>query len=296
MSTIITIDGADKIKDSRSDINANFAALNTDLIAAEADIVALEAFSSRIPTAGEKAALAGTGGTPSDTNRYVLQNSTLLGASSLTAGETLNGATTPVPVWQNKTDNELYACDANDNTRYAFIGFATSNSTNGNLINFQGSGIVSGFTGLQEGEKYYVQDAVGTIGTAIGTQEILVGVAISETQLLIQKGNRYAGGTASFADIGNDGSTSDTIVTCGFRPSIIDVLVYTDDSDLSDGIGPTARLVWVNGVSSLGNPGVIHTPSVINVTDAGFTVRVTQVGSNTAPRTSWVTYSAIGEL
>lgn len=296
MSTIITINGSDKIKDSRSVINTNFANLNADLVAAEADIIALEASASRIPSTGEKAALAGTGGTPSDTNRYVLQNSPLVGATTLTAGETLNGATTPVPVWQNKTDNELYACDANDNARYAFIGFVTSNSTNGNPINFQGSGVVSGFTGLAEGEKYYVQDTVGTIGLTPGTVEILVGVAISETQLLIQKGNRYAGGTTSFGDIGNDGSTSDTVVTCGFRPSLIDVLVYTDDSDASDGTGPTARLVWVNGVSSLGNPGVTHTPSIINVTDSGFTVRVTQVGANTAARTSWVTYSAIGEL
>lgn len=81
------------------------------------------------------------------------------------AGETLNGATLPVPVYQNKTDNELYACDANDNTKYKFIGFATSNSTDGNPIVLQTSGIVSGFTSLDEGEKYYVQDSVGTIGT-----------------------------------------------------------------------------------------------------------------------------------
>ncbi len=103
------------------------------------------------------------------------------------AGETIAGATLPVPVYQNTTDNEFYACDANDTAKLNFVGFAISNSTDGNAIDLQMSGIVKGFTGLDEGEKYYVQDAVGTIGKTPGTAKILVGEAISTTELLIIK-------------------------------------------------------------------------------------------------------------
>lgn len=112
-------------------------------------------------------------------NRYPVEN--------MMAGEAINGATLPVPVYQNITDNELYACDGNDTTKLAFIGFAVSNSTDGNPIGFQGNGIVSGFSGLDEGQLYYVQDAVGTIGTSIGTYPILVGRAITATEILILK-------------------------------------------------------------------------------------------------------------
>lgn len=108
-------------------------------------------------------------------------------AGSYDAGETINGETLPVPCYQNTSDNEFYKCDANVSTKLEFTGFAISNSTNGNPIDLQFNGIVRGFTGLQEGRKYYVQDTAGTIGTAKGTYEILVGIAVSTTELLILK-------------------------------------------------------------------------------------------------------------
>jgi hypothetical protein len=108
----------------------------------------------------------------------------------LNAGEAINGATLPVAVYQDPSDNELYACDGNDTTKLLFIGFATSNSTDGNPIDFQGHGIVAGFSGLTEGVKYYVQDDK-TIGVSMGTYGILVGIAISETELLILKENIF---------------------------------------------------------------------------------------------------------
>lgn len=132
------------------------------------------------------------------------------------AGATINGATLPVPVYQNKTDNEVYACDANDLAALKFLGFAISNGTNGAAIKVQTHGVVSGFTGLAEGEKYYVQDTAGTIGTTPGTYEVMVGIAISETQLLIVRGRRYACGTVT----GSTG-TPDHTITVGFRPSRI---------------------------------------------------------------------------
>ena len=224
------------------------------------------------------------------------------------AGETLNGATLPVPVYQNKTDNELYACDANDNTKYKFIGFVTSNSTNGNPINFQASGVVGGFSALDEGEKYYVQDTAGTIGTSPGTQEILVGVAISTTELLIQKGRRVASGSASFS------STTTSAITLGFRPSRVTVYavggenawlsfsnggwtatggnlcVYQfaalDSSGLTQGSDTNA---WRTGK----NAGNSHVGTVTSITDTGFTLSNTKSSSPAAVELFWV---AEGEL
>lgn len=164
----------------------------------------------------------------------------------LNAGETINGATLPVPVYQNKTDNELYACDANDNTKYKFIGFAVSNSTDGNPIAFQSHGVVNGFSGLAEGEKYYVQDTAGTIGTTPGTQHILVGVAISTTALLIQKGIHRAAGVYTTAH----SSDATATLTVGFRPAKVTLHVYilATGGDLNIG-----TLVFVNGLNYAAN-------------------------------------------
>ena len=107
---------------------------------------------------------------------------------SINAGETINGGTLPVAIYIDTSDNEAYACDGNDLTKLEFVGFVISNSTDGNPIDLQCNGIVRGFSGLAEGEKYYVQDDK-TIGTSKGTYEILVGIAISATELLIMKNN-----------------------------------------------------------------------------------------------------------
>lgn len=111
---------------------------------------------------------------------------------SMTAGETINGATLPVPVYFDNSDDEFYACDANVQTKLHFIGFATSNGTDGAAMNVQFDGIVAGFSGLTVGAPYYVQDAVGTIGTTVGTYEVYVGVAVSATELYIDLGTKSA--------------------------------------------------------------------------------------------------------
>lgn len=214
--------------------------------------------------------------------------------AGMIAGETINGLTLPVPVYQSKSDNELYACDANDNNRYKFIGFATSNGTDGNPIRFQGSGIVSGFTGLAEGEKYYVQDAVGTIGTSPGTQEILVGVAISEKQLLIQKSRLFASGDFSGTLV-----SGSQVITTGFRPSNIKLHVLgidTGNSTLSfsnaygDWSNQVMSGVSIHGIDSSGGVtnGFVRvyrdasqhlTFTITSVTDTGFTITWTLAGN-----------------
>lgn len=212
----------------------------------------------------------------------------------MNCGETLAGATTPVPVYQNKTDNELYTCAANDTAKLKFIGFVTSDGTDGNRADFQGSGVVSGFSNLAEGEKYYVQDAAGTIGTTPGTHEVLVGIAISETELLIQKGTLRANGTANF------GTASQNIdITTGFRPKVIR-LFATNGAGNGDVIS-VAHGIWTNGnlvgssaatnISAITGGTFVRvyessnlgdnymTLTIANVTDTGFRIVVTETGA-----------------
>jgi len=255
-------------------------------------------------TTDEKAALVGDGGTPSATNPYKVKSKTV------TAGATINGATLPVPVYQNTTDNEFYACDANDTAAMKYLGFAITNGVNAGDFNVQFSGIVSGFTGLAEGEEYYVQDAVGTIGTTIGTNEILVGVAISETELLIQKGQRRAAGTFSIGTV-----TTDVTLTTGFRPSVIRftaqnvVAASTPDSMRLECVyanGALSALASiVNGTSSqvsestrlydVNNwPDYYMTFSVQSITDTSFIIRYTETG--TYDQGGVVIWEAEGEI
>ncbi|MDF1498511.1 MAG: hypothetical protein P1P85_04135 [Patescibacteria group bacterium] len=119
-------------------------------------------------------------------------------AGSYNAGETINGATLPVAVFVKASDGEIYACDADDSTKLDFIGFAITNSTDANPITVQTDGIVNGFTGLTVGSSYYVQNNK-TIGTSKGTATILVGRAISSTELIILKEEKpkYMSGTTS---------------------------------------------------------------------------------------------------
>lgn len=235
-----------------------------------------------------------------------------IGTKELNAGETITGATTPVPVYQNKTDNELYACDANDNTKYKFIGFVTSNGTDGNAVTFQGAGVVSGFSGLQEGEKYYVQDTAGTIGTSPGTMEILVGVAVSTTTLLIQKAPLRATGTLSLNATGNN------VITLGFRPSAVRVTaMYGDTNSFKQSVGgwtvaggnrsasatcdpttspndfgvATSSSLAIGVIDMDGNNNIL-TGSVTSITDNGFTINIAAANGSTVA----LYWEAEGEL
>jgi len=227
------------------------------------------------------------------------------------AGETINGATLPVPVYQNKTDNEVYACDGNDLAALKFIAFATSNSTDGNPITVQFSGVVGGFSALDEGQKYYLQDTAGTIGTTPGTYEVLVGVAISTTELFIHKGKRYRNGTQTYTT----GTT--TTITCGFRVSRVNVHgIFPEETTAvmshggwdvfggnqciyagSDGGSPTA----VGGVVSNYAAYLVRDTSperagrvlINNITDTSFDIVASYADSNV---TFYIFWEAEGEL
>lgn len=248
-----------------------------------------------MPSASQYAALAGTTGTPSASNPFMTSTDNRAGLQkSMTAGETINGATLPVPVYQNRSDNEVYACDGNDSARTDFLGFATSNSTDGNAIYVQTSGVVSGFSGLAEGEKYYIQDAIGTIGVTPGTYPVLVGVAISTTELLIQKGTRRAAGTLSIG-----ATVSDQVITTAFKPSVIRIFARNAETtpafstvDIINLYGTSNIInnafVGVGGSITSSNNGRLYdnissndyvTIGISSITDTGFTITLAETGT-----------------
>ncbi len=146
---------------------------------------------------------------------------------TMTAGATISGATLPVPVYQNAADSEMYACDGNDTSAVNFVGFAITDGTDGNNIDIQFEGVVSGFSGLTVGARYYVQDTVGTIGITQGTQSILVGKAVSATEILITKHPlNSAGVVADLSSTATGSSNNDVTVTTGFKPSKIILHYY----------------------------------------------------------------------
>lgn len=333
MSTIVTIASGDQISNSRTDINSNFANLNTDKVEtsvldtdtalaanSDAKVATQKAVKTYIDTSGGQNASTTVRGIVEEATQAEVDAGTAAGATgarlfmnpstqpkgvtkSVTAGATINGATLPVPVYQNKTDNEFYACDANDTAAMKFLGFAVSNGTDGAALVVKFTGIVSGFSGLDEGEKYYVSDTAGSISNTVGTQEILVGVAISTTELLIQKGRRFAKGAV---DTGEASGTS--VVASGFRPSKITIYAVHGDATLGPSI---MQAIWTpagiiginagNALAAAANPairdragGEAMTFSITDVTDTGFTVTWTESGSfSTAALAIW---EAEGEI
>jgi hypothetical protein len=142
------------------------------------------------------------------------------------AGESIAGATLPVAGYIDNADGEGYNCDANDLTKLNFVGFFVSTSTDGNPIQLQKNGIVSGFSALTINALYYVQDD-GTIGTTPGTYIIPVGRAISSTQIQILHWPKFRAGVVADLDSTTSGTTNnDVTVDLGFKPRMIKIHYY----------------------------------------------------------------------
>ena len=150
------------------------------------------------------------------------------------------------------TEGNIYSCDANDVDKTDFLGFATTTATATNDIIVQGSGTVSGFTGLEEGKYYYV-DNDKLLSLTPGDYPIMVGMAISETQIFIKKDNYnltcQAGDYLIFEEIANVQPTSfiytkafDATVYCSGR-----IRVMWETEPGTTGAAPILSKVYVDG-------------------------------------------------
>lgn len=154
--------------------------------------------------------------------------------SPMTASTTLTGLTLPQPVYiATSTDAEaggVLLADANDQDALDFVGFAVTNASSGETVYVQTDGIVDGFSSLTKGADYYVQDAVGTIGTSVGTYEVMVGTAISDTEVLMRERDWEYCGTATNTDSSSPYTPSVSVPDCA-RFAVVDI--FADD----EGVG-----------------------------------------------------------
>lgn len=99
-----------------------------------------------------------------------------------TAGEDL---TANNHVFFKESDQRWYKVDTDDTATYQGVkrGIALSTQTTGNTLSIAISGLVSGFTGLTAGAKYYGSSTAGAIAT--GGTNAFIGTAFSTTQLIL---------------------------------------------------------------------------------------------------------------
>ena len=129
----------------------------------------------------------------------------------LQANEAINTTSVPKPFYI-ASNGWIGVCDANVQTKLEFVGFVlfNQNVAAGEFVEvMMGEGtIVPDFAGLTKGSKYYVQDDQ-SIGTALGTYEVQVGIAVNATEIVIAKGSFEYMGSVSITQ--STGTTSQWI-------------------------------------------------------------------------------------
>lgn len=164
--------------------------------------------------------------------------------ATVVASTTFTGYATPQPAYIATSTGTLNLSDANAPLAQSFDGFAVSSAANGGQVLLQREGIVTGFSGLAPGADYYVQDAVGTIGTSVGTSEVYVGRAISGTQLLMERNKawQYLGSQTVTTN-------ADTVINQPLaRYAVIAVSVNDGGSRSSQGDVVISKIGKVSGV------------------------------------------------
>ena len=151
-------------------------------------------------------------------------------SKTLTAGESVDGTTTPQAVYISdgtggRTVGRYYKADANDATNTdasKFFGFAKESKTAGETDVIFYTNIVDGFTGLTVGADYFLSDTAGAIATTPGTIEVKIGRAISATEIQIKDTtSSFSGGVTT--EVSSTTQNVDNTFECGFRPNVIEI-------------------------------------------------------------------------
>lgn len=151
-----------------------------------------------------------------------------------------------------------------------FIGFANATVSSGASLLTTIDGVSSQLSGLTTGAQYYPSSTAGGVATSRGTFGNIIGLALSSTQILIQKNPKVNSGIESFS-YGGTGNTEDHYYNVGFRPRI----VYFEAGGVGSGIGESR--------------GTFYSTS-------NYSCIFNNLGSGTANAQSGVTSSYIAEL
>lgn len=195
--------------------------------------------------------------------------------NSFTAGEAIDASSTPQLVYKSTSDGKVYKADADDNTKRRWFGFVDNaqNVSADATVEAAVDGIVSGFSGLTNGQFVYMTDTAGSISHTPSTTFVgRVGIAVSTTEILMfPKGIKQITGSASFACDTVDATTT---VTTGFRCRLVLCFSTVRGSDASacNGDQFICAGAWsdssAQGATCMSAVGEVLTPSgyVANVT------------------------------
>ena len=90
-------------------------------------------------------------------------------------------------VFKLYANNRVFACVGNDLNKIDFLGFAIEDVTQGEKVFIQTDGLIKGFSDLQVGKNYYIQNEIGTIDIVSGYYRKCIGTAVNESSLVIIK-------------------------------------------------------------------------------------------------------------
>lgn len=120
------------------------------------------------------------------------------------------------------SDGNIYKCDSDFNSTrtWNFIGFAKNAADTGEGVLVQLKGLVSGFSGLNVGNTYYLSGTPGAITDTPGTYRLKVGIAFATNQIYIDVSDSLFSHTinAQSQKIGSFTLSTDTDLTIGFVP------------------------------------------------------------------------------
>lgn len=218
---------------------------------------------------------------------------------TINAAETISAMR---PVFLDDSSNTWKYCDANDTARLRFDGFILEDGSSGNAAKVQCAGIVRGFSGLDAGKDYYVQDD-GTIGTTPGTYNVKVGIAISASEILIKKNKKIDIITGSRGAAESSGAVNYNH-NLGAVPRLIKIKMAANSPFVqrSDGTwkdGSQNCIFWgdVNGPGRI-NSGIIiciyitnngsQTGAISSVNSSQITITWTKVSDGGANMDFWI--------
>lgn len=210
---------------------------------------------------------------------------TIVAGFNATAGENVDGTTTPQTVMisdgtNSRTSGRYYKADVDDVTNMGsrFDGFVINNVTTGNTDFIITDGIVGGFTGLTVGARQFLDTTAG--GRTETNTGVQIGVAISTTQILIQKEEkRYGFGTDSWTVTGN-GQTKTVTHNLGRLPK--HVKVYT-------GGGNPNHAISIGAYDSSGSKDIYFSldTNQVQLIRAGVDTKIMSVYASGAETLAW---------
>jgi hypothetical protein len=207
------------------------------------------------------------------------------GVFSLVAGMAIT-ASTPQAVTLATSSGRVYLVDGNVSTTTDFYGFALSSAAAAGPIQVQTTGIVTGFSGLTAGSRYYVQDTSsgGAIGTTVGTSEVYVGIAISATELALDSG----GSAGSWQYLGSQNLSCPSAAAVNQPLARFAVLSMYGTQSTPQSSGSDLFISKVGKTSTTFSDGVVSSPDIIiSASWSGSTITTTLTEGTTCSVTAY---------